>query len=179
MRRLIASIAAALALAAAPASAFAPNVEPSSLGATVPADPIVYGDGREGTLEDFEGEVLIVTLWQVNCPYCHREMPVLDRLAGEMADEGVKVVGLGLDQDMGRIKGFLDGKGLTHIKPLMDVGKVNGSILSIEHFGRLSIATPTSFIVGKDGVVRATVWGLIDWDGEAARGYLRELAAEG
>jgi hypothetical protein len=41
----------------------------------------------------------------------------------------------------------------------------------------MSIATPTSFIVDRNGIVVAKVWGLVDWDGEAARGYLRQLAA--
>ncbi len=39
------------------------------------------------------------------------------------------------------------------------------------------MVTPTSFIVDKNGKVVATVLGLVDWDGDAARGYLRSLAA--
>lgn len=178
--RLLVQIALALGLFLTPAAAqegFAPNVEMSTLGADAPVDPIQYADGRIGSLKDFRGDVALVVLWQVNCPYCHEEMPKLDRLAGAMAAEGVRVVALGLDQDMGMIRGWLDRKGYSNIEPIMDVDKFNGSVLSIEHFGRLSIATPTSFIVDKNGIVVAKIWGLVDWDGDTARSYLRGLAA--
>lgn len=181
--RVLTALLTALCLAfasAAPAAAetgFAPNVTLTDMTATVPLDPIRYADGREGTLADYEGEVLVVTLWQKNCPFCHKEMPGLNRLSSEMDGTGVRVLALGLDQDMGLIQGYLSNAGMDAIEPIMDVEKINGSIFSIEHFGRFTIATPTSFIVDKSGKVTARIWGLIDWDGDAARDYLRGLAA--
>lgn len=154
---------------------FAENVVLAEPGLTVPHEELRYADGRTGTLKDYEGEVLVVTLWQEHCPFCHREMPVLDRLSRDMKTEGVRVVALGLDQEMSLITGFLDNLNLNNIEPIMDYEKVNGSLFSIEHFGRFSIATPTSFIVDKKGNVVARIWGLIDWDGDAARAFLRSL----
>jgi len=174
---LVAAFVMTLTTSAFAEDGFAPNVKLVTDGKTVPTNALMYVDGSQGSLADFQGDVLIVTLWQVNCPYCHREMPVLDRLHGEMQGEGVKVVALGMDQSIGTITAHLARTGLTNLKPIMDVDKFNGTILSVENFGRLSIATPTSFIVDKSGVVVARVWGLVDWDSEAARGYLRELAA--
>lgn len=178
--RFLALIAAVFMTLASPAFAeegFAPNVTLISDGKVVPDKPLMYVDGSQGSLADFRGDVLIVTLWQVNCPYCVKEMPVLNRLHGQMANEGVKVVALGMDQSIGAITAHLARSGLNNLRPIMDVEKFNGTILSVENFGRLSIATPTTFIVNKEGAVVARVWGLVDWDGEAARGYLRGLAA--
>ena len=183
--RLLAILAAFLTLALAPAghaqepdlTGFAPNVRLSTLGAKVPDDPIVLADGTTASLADYEGEVLVITLWQIHCPYCHREMPVLDRLAGDMQGTGVRVLPLGLDQDIAALKAHIDERGYAHLPAIMDVDKFVGSLLSIEHFDRLGIATPTSFVVGKDGIVVARIWGLVDWDGDAARDYLRALAA--
>ncbi len=181
--RLLATIAAALCaltLSLTPASAldsFAKNVVMSDIGATIPLEDIEYADGRKGTLKDFEGNVMVVTLWQVNCPFCHKELPVLDRLSRDMEGENVKVIALGLDQSMSQIQGFLDQKQLTSLTPIMDSEKINGSLFSIEHFGSFTIATPTSFIVDKSGNVIARVWGLVDWDGDPARDFLRDLAA--
>ncbi len=179
--RIFALIAAFVMTLTAPAFAeqegFAPNVTLITDGKIVPTKPLMYVDGSQGSLADFQGDVLIVTLWQVNCPYCHKEMPVLDRLHGEMQGEGVKVVALGMDQSIGTITGHLARTGLSNLKPIMDVDKFNGTILSVENFNRMSIATPTSFIIDKRGAVVARVWGLVDWDGDAARGYLRSLAA--
>ena len=189
MRRtafLAAALAATLSLGGqAPASAdagdpiFAKNVVRTEAGTTVPDSELRFADGSTGRLTDYEGEVLVVTLWQEHCPWCQRELPVLDRLSGDMKDEGVRVLALGLDQDMGLITGFLDQWELANIEPVMDYEKVNGSLLSIEHFGRWSIATPTSFIVDKQGNVVARIWGLVDWDGEPARAFLRSLVLEG
>ena len=178
--RFFALIIAFVMTFAAPATAqegFAPNVTLIPNGKIVPEKPLMYFDGSQGQLSDFRGDVLVLTLWQVNCPYCRREMPVLDRLHGEMENEGVKVVALGMDQSIGTIISHLAQTGLRNLKPIMDVGKFNGTILSVENFNRMSIATPTTFIIDKRGAVVARIWGLVDWDGDAARGYLRELAA--
>ncbi len=156
---------------------FAPNVTLMTDGKTVPDHPLMYVDGSQGSLTDFAGDVLIVTLWQENCPFCVAEMPKLNRLNAEMRGEGVQVVALGMDQSIGTITAHLARSGLTNLRPIMDVEKFNGTILSVENFNRMSIATPTSFIVDKSGIVVAKVWGLVDWDSEAARGYLRQLAA--
>ncbi len=180
--RIIAFIAAFVITLTASASTFAedgfaPNVKLIVDGKPVPTNALMYVDGSRGSLADFKGDVLIVTLWQVNCPYCHREMPVLNRLHGEMQNEGVQVVALGMDQSIGTITAHLARTGLSNLKPIMDVDKFNGTILSVENFGRLSIATPTSFIINKNGFVVARIWGLVDWDSDAARDYLRGLAA--
>jgi thiol-disulfide isomerase/thioredoxin len=180
---LAAALAATLSLGA-PAMAqddmvFAKNVIFAAPGLTVPKEELRYPDGSKGTLADYEGSVLIVTLWQEHCPFCIKEMPVLNRLSADMKDEGVKVVALGLDQEMSLITDFLDRYELDAIEPVMDWEKVNGSLFSIEHFGRFTIATPTSFIVDKKGTVVARVWGLVDWDGDPARAFLRSLVRQG
>jgi len=181
-------VAATLAITgAAPAPAhaepgdviFATNVFQTEPDSPVPSYDIRYEDGRTGTLADYAGEVLVVTLWQEHCPYCVKEMPVLNRLSGAMKGEGVRVVALGLDQDMRMITGFLDALQLDQIEPVMDLEKVNATLFSLEHFGRTSIATPTSFIIDKKGTVVARIWGLVDWDGDAARAYLRSLVLQG
>ena len=156
---------------------FAPNVTLVTDGKTAPTRPLMYVDGSQGSLADFKGNVLVVTLWQERCPFCVAEMPKLNRLNAEMKAEGVQVVALGMDQSIGTITAHLARSGLSNLRPIMDVEKFNGTILSVENFERMSIATPTSFIVDRNGIVVAKVWGLVDWDGEAARGYLRQLAA--
>ena len=174
---LILAFITALAVPASAQEGFAPNVTLIPSGKVLPEKPLMYLDGTQGKLSDFRGDVLVLTLWQVNCPYCRREMPVLDRLHSEMQNEGVKVVALGMDQSIGVIISHLAQTGLRNLKPIMDVGRFNGTILSVENFNRMSIATPTTFIVDKRGAVVARVWGLVDWDGDDARGYLRQLAA--
>ena len=178
--RLLAVVAAFVVAFAAPVMAqegFADNVTLTDGSKSVPNNEITYADGRKGTLEDFNGAVTVVTMWQISCPFCRKEMPVLNRLSAEMADDGVRVVPLSLDQDMSAITAHLDRMDWPNLPAIQDVDMLNGLIMSVEHFGRLGVVTPTSFIVDKNGKVVATVLGLVDWDGDAARGYLRSLAA--
>jgi peroxiredoxin len=181
MRLLATAFAAALTAAQAEPGdpIFAGNVLSTPPGLSVPKEELRYPDGSTGTLDDYKGDVLVVTLWQEDCPWCMRELPVLDRLSGEMQGEGVRVVALSMDQDMSLITNFLDQRDLGNIEPVMDWEKVNGSLFSIEHFGRFAIATPTSFIVDKQGNVVARIWGLVDWDGDPARAFLRSLVLQG
>lgn len=157
---------------------FAANVIRTPDGVKVPDYPLQFLDGSTGALTDYAGEVLVVTLWQEDCPYCIKEMPVLNRLSGDMKGEGIRVVALGQDQQMSQITGFLERYELGDIDPVMDLEKINGTLFSLELFGRASIATPTSFIVDKQGKVIARIWGLVDWDGDAARGFLRSLVLD-
>ncbi len=178
--RLLALVTAFVMAFSIPAVAqpgFASNVTLTDGTKTVPDNAIVFADGRQGSLADYRGEVLVVTMWQVHCPFCRREMPVLDRLAADMKAEGVRVVPLGLDQDMGAITAHLDRMNWPNLPAIQDIDMLNGLIMSVEHFGRLGVATPTTFIIDKNGKVAASVLGLVDWDGDAARGYLRSLAA--
>ena len=156
---------------------FAPNVVSLPAGMSVPTEPIEYADGTRGSLEDFRGDVLVVTLWQVHCPYCRLEMPLLNQLSKDMAGQGVRVVALGLDQNMPAIEEYMARHGHDAIQPIMDVDKFNGLMMSYLLFGRLSIGTPTSFIVDKSGNVTDRIWGRVDWQSEDAKNYLKGLAA--
>lgn len=181
MRLIVLFIAFVMAFSA-PVSAqqgFASNVTLTDGTATVPDNAIVFADGRRGSLTDYRGEVLVVTMWQVYCPFCRREMPVLDRLAADMKNEGIRVVPLSVDQDMSEITAHLDRMNWPNLPAIQDVDMLNSLIMSVENFGRLGVATPSSFIIDKNGKVVASIYGLVDWDGEAARGYLRSLAVAG
>ena len=71
--RFFALIIAFVMALAAPATAqegFAPNVTLIPNGKVLPEKPLMYLDGSQGKLSDFRGDVLVLTLWQVNCPYC-------------------------------------------------------------------------------------------------------------
>jgi len=112
---------------------FAPNVQITDGSKSVTNNPIIHADGRVGSLDEYRGDVLVVTMWQVHCPFCRREMPVLDRLAADMRSEGVRVVPLGLDEDFGAIKAHLARMNWPNLPPIQDADMLNGLIMSVEH----------------------------------------------
>lgn len=174
-----APVAAASAFSAGPEAAAwaARHVEAVARRPSVPDSPIRYADGRIGDLADFKGRVALVTIWKSDCPVCARELPVLDRLAGEMAAEGLAFAPLTLDKDPDRARMAFESWGLRHLPVIQDVDLFNGSLFAMEIHGRPMIATPMTYLVDRSGTVRASIRGSGGWDDPGAKAWLRAFMA--
>lgn len=100
-------------------------------------------DGVEVSLSDFEGKVVVLDLWATWCGPCKVEIPYLVELYEEFKDEGVVVIGVGLDQG-----------GASILRPFVEENNVTYPIL----VGNRSVAQaynvsgiPTTFMIGRDG----------------------------
>ena len=56
-------------------------------------------DGRVHRLADHRGSVVLVNIWATWCPPCRAEMPELDRLARERAEDGLRVYGISTEEE--------------------------------------------------------------------------------
>ncbi len=100
-------------------------------------------EGNEVTLSDFEGSVVILDLWATWCPPCRQEIPFLVSLYEEFRDDGLVVVGVGLDQG-----------GAPTLAPFVEDNSITYPIL----VGNRDVQTrygvtgiPTTFMIGRDG----------------------------
>ena len=65
-----------------------------------PADlKIIDAQGYQKLLEGYRGKPLLVTFWATWCEPCRDEYPMLNELAKQYAPQGLKVVGVNLDDD--------------------------------------------------------------------------------
>jgi thiol-disulfide isomerase/thioredoxin len=65
-----------------------------------PKDPaLIDTQGYQHILEQYKGKPLVVTFWATWCEPCRDEYPMLNGLAKQYAPQGLKVVGISLDQD--------------------------------------------------------------------------------
>jgi thiol-disulfide isomerase/thioredoxin len=55
--------------------------------------------GYQKLLQQYKGKPLLVTFWATWCEPCRDEYPMLNDLAKQYAPQGLKVVGVSLDQD--------------------------------------------------------------------------------
>jgi thiol-disulfide isomerase/thioredoxin len=150
--------------------------------AEVPAPvPFENGMGEEVTLADFPGKVVLLNFWATWCAPCVAEMPWLDELARDMADQPFEVVAISLDQ-AGRKKviPFFQRHGLETLEiytdPEQRVGAINppeGSDVPFALFGM-----PTTYVIGKDGAVRGYIQGAVDWRSGEARALLDYYLAQ-
>jgi len=65
-----------------------------------PKDPeLIDTQGYQKLLQQYKGKPLLVTFWATWCEPCRDEYPMLNDLAKQYAPQGLKVVGVSLDQD--------------------------------------------------------------------------------
>jgi thiol-disulfide isomerase/thioredoxin len=118
--------------------------------------PITLGTyaGDSVTIGPNDGKVTLVVFWATWCVPCIEEIPQLKDLQKRFAPRGFRVIAINID----------DPEGAT-APTLMRQFEMNYPVLveedgkAEEAFGGLR-ALPTSFLVGRDGVVKAKLEGL-------------------
>jgi len=65
-----------------------------------PRDPeLIDAQGYQKLVEQYRGKPLLVNFWATWCEPCRHEYPMLNELAKQYAPQGLKVVGVSLDDD--------------------------------------------------------------------------------
>jgi thiol-disulfide isomerase/thioredoxin len=65
-----------------------------------PKDPeLIDTQGYQKLLQQYKGKPLLVNFWATWCEPCRDEYPLLNDLAKQYAPQGLKIVGVSLDQD--------------------------------------------------------------------------------
>jgi len=116
-------------------------------------------DGRIVTNEDprFAGKVTVVSITGSWCPNCHDEAPFLANLYKTYRDQGLEIVALSFEEedqlaDPARLRAFIERYELGYTVLLAGVPDDLGE--KVPQAVNLN-AIPTTFILGRDGRVRA------------------------
>jgi thiol-disulfide isomerase/thioredoxin len=65
-----------------------------------PRDPeLIDAQGYQKLVQQYRGKPLLVNFWATWCEPCRDEYPMLNELAKQYAPQGLKVVGVNMDQD--------------------------------------------------------------------------------
>ncbi len=67
--------------------------------ATVKDPELIDAAGYRAVVAKYKGKPLLVTFWATWCEPCRDEFPMLNELAKQYESNGLKVVGINLDQD--------------------------------------------------------------------------------
>lgn len=115
----------------------------SPIGAPAPDFTLSLFDGRELSLADLHGSVVVVNFWASWCVPCRDEAPALKRVWLEYEDQGVVFVGVNFKDATAKATAFIEEFDITY---------PNGP----DPYNRISKAyhitgVPETFLIAKDG----------------------------
>ena len=123
-------------------------------------------DGKDVSLSQFKGQVVLINFWATWCDPCYIEIPWLIEMQQKYADKGFTILGVALDEE---------GKSVVApwvAKERFDVGgqklPMNYPILLGDDavgdkFGGL-LGYPTSILISRDGKIIKRITGLLTYD---------------
>ncbi|WP_421708103.1 TlpA disulfide reductase family protein [Algihabitans sp.] len=126
-------------------------------------------DGVEQSiaLEDLSGDVLLVNFWATWCAPCIHEMPSLDQLQADLAEEGLQVVAISVDRG-----------GLSQIEPFFVDLRLDDLAVYLDPKGELARdldvrGLPSSYLIDRNGQVVGAMQGAYDWAADDAKALIR------
>jgi thiol-disulfide isomerase/thioredoxin len=144
-------------------AAFVFKKEPESL----PEVRFQDAAGKEHTLADWRGKVVLLNLWATWCAPCRKEMPTLDHLQKEMGSAQFEVVAVSVDR-----------KGLLASQQFLQDIKVEGLKVYADPTARMSatlraVGLPATLLLDREGREIGRLLGPAEWDSEDAKRLIR------
>lgn len=134
-------VALSFALACGGALADGPD---SLYAATLPAP-----DGKPVALEQYRGKPLLLNFWARWCAPCRTEIPELSKLQATYGKRGLKVLGIGIEDDGEAVKDFLKAYEVDY--PVL-LGKDKGLWL-MQALGNARGMLPFTLVIDRNGQV--------------------------
>jgi thiol-disulfide isomerase/thioredoxin len=146
-------------------AAFVFRKEPEAL----PAFGFQDGTGRERTLADWRGKVVLLNLWATWCAPCRKEMPALDRLQAELGSDRFEVVAVSVDRTgLAGAKKFLEETGAGRLALYVDPSARLAATLR-------AVGLPATLLIDAEGREIGRLLGPAEWDSEDAKRLIRAV----
>jgi thiol-disulfide isomerase/thioredoxin len=114
--------------------------------------------GRDLTLADFRGRVILLNVWATWCVPCRKEMPTLDRLQAQLGGKDFLVMALSIDREgVAAVKRFYQELGLEKLGIYVDPSGKGSRSLAIP-------GVPTTLLIDRESREVARKMGAAEWD---------------
>lgn len=125
-------------------------------------------DGKEISLADHRGKVVLVNVWATWCPPCRQEMPSMQSLYAKFKDENFEILAVSIDSE-GRdaVAPYMGKMNLT-FPALLDPGETIRPLYGIT-------GVPESFIIDRQGILVEKIIGPINWATPEVFRFFRDL----
>jgi peroxiredoxin len=132
------------------------TVRPIQPGVEAPLFTYPDLNGKEVSLADHRGKVVVVNVWATWCPPCRQEMPSMQKLYEKFKGENFEILAVSIDSEGSEaVTPFMRKMNLT-FPALLDPGETIRSLYGIT-------GVPESFIIDKKGIVLEKIIGPINW----------------
>ena len=116
--------------------------------AVAPAAVADAADSAPLDLGQYQGKVVVLDFWASWCGPCRRSFPWLNEMHARYARDGLVIIGVNLDADRGDAQEFLEDYPVD-----FGIYYDPEAALAMEYEVE---AMPSSFVIGRDGQVKAT-----------------------
>jgi len=101
--------------------------------------------GRDLTVGDFRGRVVVLNVWATWCVPCRKEMPTLDRLQARLGGKDFLVLALSIDRKgVEAVRGFYQEVGVENLAIYVDPSGKGSHALAIP-------GVPTTLLIDREG----------------------------
>lgn len=169
---IVGAIVVVLAAALTLGIKLSPEIFPVEVGSKAPDfRATTLADGKEKTLADYKGQVVLLNIWATWCQPCRIEMPSIEHLYQELGPEGLKVVAVSIDEAGPEVvREFVRERGLS-FEILLNPSR------TIERIYQTT-GVPESFVLNRDGRIVKKVIGATEWDAAVNRDLIRRLLVQ-
>lgn len=134
--------------------------------------PFVDGAGRDLTLADFRGRVVLLNIWATWCVPCREEMPTLDALQSRLGGDDFRVLPLSIDRaGLKVVRRFYEEIGIQHLDMYLA-----DSTRAMWASGALGL--PTTILIGRDGKELGRLVGPAEWDSPEITSQMQNFIAD-
>ncbi len=121
------------------------------------------GEGKEVSLADFKGKVVLLNVWATWCAPCREEMPALDALQQQLGSDKFQVLALAVDRSgIDGARKFLDDIKTKSLAVYADPTGRKGTELRV-------IGMPTTILIDAQGLEVGRLVGPAHWDSPEAK----------
>ena len=116
-----------------------------NIGRPAPAFKLLDMDGREISLENFNGKIVLIDFWATWCSPCRMTMPVVEKLSKEYPDDMV-LLAVNLREPKDVVKKYAFEQAISSLILFDEEGTVSAT------YGAYAI--PMQFLIDRSGIVR-------------------------
>ena len=116
-----------------------------NIGQSAPSFKLPDLDGRETSLEQFKGKIILLDFWATWCTPCRMTMPVVEKLSKEYPDDMV-VLAVNLRESKDVIEKYVFEQAIHSLVLLDEGGRVGAD------YGAYAI--PMQFLIDRSGILR-------------------------